>query len=262
MIRRILKISGLFIAVIILCIAVIIVWLLSMNRSYEEEKEYAPISELSSDYVTDVDVIKGVTQCEDLPEFEARKLWYYKIDGNHSEPHIECYFKRVMTEDEFKKFFKITENIYWDSDKDWTLSFSRGWSKKGFMDVPSGMKEDMAVKIEKLSPVGFTLSYWKNVNSRPVDADSLNKIIGMTLPTFSVVSYRSDIENVYAKLRFDSMVDKNAVDVFRNNSDEIKIDTFVNKKRFFFCMYKDEQYADLEIYSSKSCRCGNGLMQK
>lgn len=74
MIRRILKISGLFIAVIILCIAVIIVWLLSMNRSYEDEKEYAPISELSSDYVTDVDVIKGVTQCEDLPEFEARKL--------------------------------------------------------------------------------------------------------------------------------------------------------------------------------------------
>jgi hypothetical protein len=259
MIKRVLKIFGVIIGAIIIYIVGITIWLYSMIHYYEESKDSVPLSELPKDFVTDVDLIRNITQCQDLPEFEARKLWYHKMDGYHSEPHIDCYFKRKMTEDEFKNLFKMTENIYWDSDKDWTLSFSRGWSKKEYMDVPEGMKEDIAVKIEKLSQTGFTLSYWKNVNSRPIDCDSLNMIAEMILPSYSVVSYISDIDNIRAKLRFNN-ASKNIADVFPNGSEEIKIDTFVNGKWYIFSMYRDEKYADLRILSSRHW-CGNGIIK-
>lgn len=262
MIKRVVKAIVIVIGAIIFCIVGITVWLWSMSQSYEERKDYVPISELSEDFNTDVNIIRRVTQCKDLPEFEARELWYYKIDGLHSEPFIECYFRREMTEDEFKKLFKITENAYWDSDKDATLRFSRGWSKKEYMNVPEGMKEDLAIKIEKLSKAGFTLSYWKNINSRPIEPDFINKIIGTKFPSFSVISYISDHENVYAKLRFDSILDKNAVGYFQNNSDEIKVDTSLNKKRIIFSMDGDDQYADLNLLSSNPLRCGNAIIKR
>lgn len=260
--NRVLKMLGAIFVAFIICVVGITAWLWSMNHSYEEDKVYVPIFELSEDFVTDVNIIRRVTQCEDLPEFEAKELWYHKIDGYHSEPHIECYFKKKMTEDELKKFFNIKENVFWDSDKDWTLSFSRGWSKKEYMDVPDGMKEDMAVKIEKLSQAGFTLSFWKNINTRPIESDFINKITGATFPSFSVISYRSDIDNVYAKLRFDRLVGGDIVGISQNNSDEIKVDTFINKKRILFSMLRNEQYADLEILSSNPWGCGNGSIPK
>ena len=262
MTKRVQKVLKAILIAFIICVVAIIAWLWSMSRSYEEDKVFGPISDLSEDFVTDVNIIRRVTQCEELPEFEAKELWYHKIDSFHSELHIECYFKKKMTENEFKKLFNIKENVYWTSDKDWTLFFSRGWSKKEYMDVPDGLKEDIAVKIEKLSQAGFILSFWKNVNTRPIESDFINQITGATFPSFSVISYRSDIDNVYAKLRFDSFVDKKIVEVSQNISDEIKVDTIINNKRILFSMLRNEQYADLEILSSNPWGCGNGRISK
>ena len=83
MIKRVLKTIGIIIGAIIICIIGIIVWLWSMSRSYEEDKEYVPISDLSADFVADVNIIRKVTQCDYLPEFEARELWYHRSRAFH-----------------------------------------------------------------------------------------------------------------------------------------------------------------------------------
>ena len=270
--KRLLNIFGLIFAAIIICIIGIVIWRCPKNHSYKEEKKLDPIcefrkdfvtdpnrlSELPEDFVTDVYTIREVTQCKDLPEFEAKRLWYDIMDGAHSEPHINCFFTRKMTEYEFDKFSKIKENIYWGSDSEWTLSFSRGWSKEEYMDVPKGMKEDIAVKIENLSPAGFTLSYWRNVKSKPIDGEIIKRITELRLPSFYIVSYISDLFNVHAKLRYDNMADNNMVNVIPYRSEIIKVDTFINGKWFIFKMKRDEQYADLQILSSRCWGCATG----
>lgn len=237
----------------------VFLWFFDKDNSIKDDREYVQIEELQDYFVRNINIIRFVTECNDFPDYEARKLWYHRIDGYHTEPHIECFFKREMTKEEFIKLSKITHNIYWRVDKDGTLRFSRGWSQKEFMEIPVGMMENMLVRIEKLSQSGFTLSYRDNVKGERIDGDFLNKLTGKTFPAYSVVDYNNDGVRIYAQLQFENLVDTGTInELLASDSLDIKFDTVLNNKRFFFSMPKNEKLAILKIRDDVPV-CGNSI---
>ena len=249
MIKKILKILGVIITAIAICIIGIIVWLLSLYIIDENKKEYFSIADLPNYCITDASIIREIIERKDLPDFQVKELWYYKSDTCHCVPFIECSFNKKMTEEEFMEFCDKTKYVYWDSDKDGTLLFSRGWSMKEYMEVPKGMDENLVIKIYKLSQRGFTLSYKRNVSGEKIDDDFINKLTGHVFPSFSVLSYENDGETVRAKLLFSNLVEKKTADALSNGLDsmEIIVDTLVGNKRVFFDMLRNEKQADLLI---------------
>ena len=249
MVKKILKILSVIITAIAICFIGIIVWLWYINKSIENEREYVSISDLPNYCITDASIIREITECTDLPDFQVKELWYYKSDTCHSVPYIECSFNKEMMEEEFMEFCDKLKNVCWDYDKDGTLLFSRGWSKKEYMEVPKGMDENLVIEIDKLSQQGFTLLYKRNVRSEIIDKDFINNLTGHVFPPFSVISYKNDGETVMAKLLFSNLVEKKIADALSNGLDsmEIKVDTLVGNKWIFFDMLRNEKQADLLI---------------
>lgn len=232
---------------IVIIFIVILLALFLSNLPYR--KVSVSITELPSSYKTDINTIRGITMCESFPDFEIDELWFYKNDSNHTKPYLECSFKKEMTDEEFETFHENGNNVCWDCEKDYTLSFSRGWSKKEFMDIPNGMEEDMVVDIINLSNYGFTLSYYKNAKSEKIEDDYINNLTGYSFPTFSVVSYENDGETTVAKLLFDNYIDKHIADDFSIPDDSmvIMIDTIINNNWISLSMIRNERVADLII---------------
>lgn len=227
--------------------AVVYLALFLTNLPYR--KVSVSITELPSSYKTDINSIREITMCETFPDFVINELWFYKNDSDHSEPHLECSFKREMTDEEFETFCEIGNSVCWDYEKDNTMSFTRGWSKKEFMDIPDGMEEDMVVNIIMLSKYGFTLSYYKNAKSEKIEDDYIDNLTGYSFPTFSVVSYENDGETTRAKILFNNYIDKLIADKLTNPVDsmEIRIDTIINNNWIYLSMIRNERVADIII---------------
>jgi len=234
-----------YIVVIIGIVASLVIFL--TNHPYDHVS--VPITELPSSYKTEIKSIREITMCESFPDFKIEELWFYKNDSNHTKPYLECSFKKEMTDEEFETFCEICNNVCWDSEKDFTLSFSRGWSKKEFMDIPNGMEEDMVVEINYLSNYGFTLSYHKNAKSEKIEDDFINNLTGSSFPSFTVVSYVNDGETTWVKLLFNNYIDKHIADEFSNFGDSmsIMIDTIINNNWIDFSMIRNERNANLII---------------
>ena len=243
---KITKKGGIFVA--LLCLCLIAVWALFLrSESPSGGRNIVPVTELPDCFRTDVSAIREITQCDVFPVFEVKELWFDQSDSSHCFPHLECSFKKELTEQQFSALVDMCDSVYWDSDKDGTLCFSRGWSTKDQMEVPAGMEEDVFVSIEKLCKTGFTLSFMKNVKGDRIEDDFLSKLTDYTFPPFSVVSYMNDGDEMRATLRFHHPVDKHTVEALSYDSDEIKIDTVINGQCFFFTMLANELIADLSI---------------
>ena len=235
------------IGIAILCLCLIAVWLFFVWSGSLSGRNIVPITELPDCFRTDASAIREITQCDDFPDFEVKELWFDQPDSNHCFPHLECCFKEELTEQQFLALADMCDKVYWDSDKDGTLCFSRGWSTKDFMEVPAGMEDDIFVSIEKLTKTGFTLSFQKNVKGDWIEDDFLNKLTNCTFPPFSVVNYENDGYAMRAKLRFHHPVDKQTFDALSFDSEEIKIDTVINGHWIFCTMDANDLIADLFI---------------
>ena len=247
MIIKYLKYLGVIVGAIGLSIIGFIAYLLFCSWLDKRKLEYLPLEDIPSFCVLDVNTLREVTGNRDFPDFEAKQLWFYKSDISHSVPHIECRFKKKMSEEDFEKFFQVESNIYWNPDKDGTLWFSRGWSQKEYMDIPKGMEENLFISIDWLSRSGFVLSFMKNDEWVSIDKDYLNKLTGCVFPEYSVINFENGGKSISAKLLFSKYVEKNTADIFANGTDEIKVDTVIDNKRIFFDMLRDERYGDLFI---------------
>lgn len=99
-------------------------------------------------------------------------------------------FEHRLNDDEYSDFFSQCESIYWQSNKDNTLTFRRGWSKKEYMPIPVGMDEEMYVEIY-VNHLGMDLTYIKNPCVETVTKDSLDKFLGVVMPDFTIINYVS-----------------------------------------------------------------------
>ena len=140
MIIKYLKYLGVIVGAIGLSIIGFIAYLLFCSWLDKRKLEYHLLEDIPSFCVLDVNTLREVTGNRDFPDFEAKQLWFYKSDSSHSVPHIECRFKKKMSEEDFEKFFQVESNIYWNPDKDGTLWFSRGWYKKSIWIFPKEWK--------------------------------------------------------------------------------------------------------------------------
>lgn len=254
MIKKCLKYLGVIIIILGIFVLIFIAFLWFCKWSINKERDYFSLEDLPHYCVIDVNKIREITECDAFPDFEATNLWYYKSDSSHTFPHIECYFKKEMSEKEYEKFWQTQRNICWGSDKDATLYFSRGWSKKEYMDIPQGMEENLVITIDKLDNAGFTLSYKRNDGWVKIDKDYINKLTGFVFPPYSVISFENDGDIIRAKLLFSDFVEKKTADALANNSldsMEIKIDTLINNKWVFFDMLRNEKHAHLFISLKK-----------
>jgi len=253
MTKKYLKYVGVIIGFLGIIVIIFIAILWFCNWSIKNERDYFSLEDLPSYCVTDVNKIREITECDDFPEFVAANLWYYKSDSSHTVSHIDCYFKKEMSEKEFEKFCQAQRNICWGSDKDATLYFSRGWSKKDYMDIPQGMEENLVITIDKLDCAGFTLSYKKNCGWEKIDKDYINELTGFAFPPYYVISIENDGGIIRAKLLFSDFVEKNTADALANSLDtmEIKVDTLIDNKWIFFDMLRNERHANLLISVEK-----------
>ncbi len=213
------------------------------------ERDYRPVSELNYPYVTDLQTIRRVTECPDFPDFEVKELWYDKSDSNHSAPYMECEFKKEMTDEEFMNFHDITNNVYWEPDKDYTIFFWRGWSKKEDMEVPEGMAENMVLEIVKLNKEGFEMSYHKNADGEAIASDFFDKLTGHDFPPFEVIDYRNNGKSTHAIILFADTIGQSTFNAWQDpvDSARLRIDTVDNGKCIFFTMDRNKQYANLLI---------------
>lgn len=107
----------------------------------------------------------------------------------------EYYFRFIhkLNDDEYSDLFSQCNSYYWRSNKDNTLSFRRGWSKKEYMPIPADMDEELYMEME-VNRVGISFKYKRNPCNETVTKDSLDKFLGVVMPEFTIINYVSPDE--------------------------------------------------------------------
>lgn len=247
-IKKLLIIGGLLIVVSLLVLGWEIVNIMIEIKIEENERVYLPVSQLDYPYV-DVEIIRKVTNCELIPEFEVEKFWYYKSDSTHSSPYIECRFKKEMTEKEFYNMVDPDIQFFWDWHSTGSLYFKRGWTEDEYMKIPEGMAENMVMTIRWMNEYSFEIVYEKNHQSEKIDDDILKELSGYKFPPFEVISYINYGDYIHADLLFSEYIDKLTADTlsFSNDSIHIYLDKIINDYSYSFEMDRNDLHAHIMI---------------
>lgn len=214
-IKKTLKIISLAI-VFSIALGVIIISALLISFHLEKTpmvlKEEKQINTQKATDLSQISVIRELTEIDDFPEY---KLIAFEHAANSKEQEyiIECEFQPELTENKYLELVNKCSGIYWNSNKDETIRFSRGWSKKKYMSIPTGMKEESSANID-LCRWRFWITYKKNRCRKPLSSDSLNHYLGVTLPDFTIVNFIAPDETT---IKFNEPISEDAYKTLEAN---------------------------------------------
>lgn len=177
-------------------------------------REAVRVTDSRYNHYADVKLIREITQVQDFPPFDA-EIYEYTNEKGEREIYLSCVFNPAVPEDTVWNLRNKMNEDFLFEDPNGGMDFTRGWSKKEYMPIPSGVKEEM---VFCLSMVGgnnhFAMSFTENPCSESVAKDSLNHYLGVTLPEFTIINYIAPDRTL---LQFKEPISKDAYSLLEKN---------------------------------------------
>lgn len=187
--KKILKIIGI---ILLVCVTALEHFLLFNFLSSDADpfipKEATLIQD--KDSLFSLNRFQKVVEVSNFPRFDT-EIYAWRDSSGQEEMRVEVTFNPVLSEQEYSDLRLVCDSsCYWDSNKDGSMTFSRGWSKRDYMEVPEGMPEERYMEVH-LNRYGMQVTLKNNPCLEMVDKDSLNRCLGVEMPDFTIVNYIS-----------------------------------------------------------------------
>lgn len=161
-----------------------------------------------------VDLIREITMAIDFPPFDS-EIYEYTNEKGEKELYLSCVFNPAVSEDSVWALRGKMKNGMLHEDSNGGMDFTKGWSKKKYMSIPTGVEEEMVCTISMFcGDNNFTISFKKNPCDESVSKDSLNHYLGVNLPEFTIINY---ISPDFTTLQFKEPISKEAYNFLEKN---------------------------------------------
>ena len=215
--KKILKIVGKIIAIAVGVIAVMLfgfILLLRICGTSSIPEDAVLVTDSQYQHLGNVDLIREITMVQDFPSFDS-KIYEYSNSKGEKEIYLRCLFNPEVPEDSVWALGGKMKNGIIHEHSNGDMDFIKGWSKKEYMSIPTGVEEEMVLTISIFGGNNdFTMSFKKNPCAGGVSKDSLNNYLGVNLPEFTIVNFISPDETT---LQFKEPISKETYKALEKN---------------------------------------------
>lgn len=189
-IKKVGKILAIAVGIIAVMLIVFILFLRSIGTPSIPE-DAVLVTDSKYQHFGNVDLIREITMAQDFPPFDS-KIYEYTNSKGEKEIYLSCIFNPEVPEDSVWALRRKMKNGILHEDSNGGMDFIKGWSKKEYMSIPTGVEEEMVLTICMFcGDNDFTMSFKKNPCAGGVSKDSLNNYLGANLPEFTIVNFIS-----------------------------------------------------------------------
>lgn len=189
--KKILKVLGWISLAILITASVGALCYLFLSATRIIPRDAVLVTDSRYERYTQVSLIRELTQVPDFPPFDS-ETYEYTNEKGEKEIYLKCSFNPSVPEDSVWALRGKMQGGWQDEDSNGGMDFVKGWSKREYMTIPEGVKEEMILNIHMYCGDNeFYLSFKKNPCAESVSKDSLNHYLGVQLPEFTIVNYIS-----------------------------------------------------------------------
>lgn len=171
--KKILKVATIILAILAAIVAGGMICLWSIATPFIPRAAVL-VSDSKYAHFADVELIREITQVQDFPPFDAA-IYEYTNEKGEKEIYLSCMFNPAVPEDTVWNLRKRMKNGILFEDPNGGMEFTKGWSKKEYMPIPTGAEEEMLFTLHMFGGSNhFSISFINNPCPESVSKDSLN----------------------------------------------------------------------------------------